>query len=58
MPSFTPIPVHPALGPLPVAPVPDVPTTRDRIKTEWRRQAAISLAKIKAGDPVKKGTMK
>lgn len=49
------IPVHPVYGPLPVAPIPDTPTTRVRIAAEWRRQADVSLAKIKAGDPVKGG---
>ena len=46
--------VHPLLGPMPQAPCPATPGAVSRLSEEIKRQANISLAKIKL-NPVPKG---
>jgi hypothetical protein len=52
---MTPIPVHPVLGPMPVAPAPATPGAVSRLPEEIRRQSNISLAVIKANPVPQRG---
>lgn len=58
---MTPIPVHPVLGPMPVAPAPATPGAEAKVSDLYNAQKAISLAKSPAvlsalrANPVPKG---